>query len=220
MQLCCRHAIKRPCGNIDLHATDDPEKQMRPLRARGAGKREKAVIEIPAKAAIRERAETEAKEFFFIALYLFVVFLALAFLKSAILEAQGVSWPYLGFAFIKALLIAKFILLGRALHIGDGLHNRPLVWQTLYKAIAFTIFVAILTVIEEAIMGMMIHGRTFWQSIAELGGGTLNQLIATEFIVFLIFLPLFAFGALAEVMGEKALVRAFFVERLKFEAVG
>jgi hypothetical protein len=34
-----------------------------------------------------------------------------------------------------------------------------------------------------------------------------------------VFVPLFAYGALAEVMGEKALVRAFFVERLKFEVV-
>jgi len=35
-----------------------------------------------------------------------------------------------------------------------------------------------------------------------------------------VFVPLFAFGALSEVMEEKALVRTFFVERTKFEAVG
>ena len=141
------------------------------------------------------------------------------FLKSAILEAQGVHWGYWGFAAIKALLVAKFILIGRALHIGEGLRTRPLIWQTLHKAIAFTIFVAILTVIEDAAIGMAIHGKTFAQSTADLGGGTLRQMIATEFIVFLVFIPLFAFGALSEVMDDKALVRTFFVERLKFEVV-
>lgn len=108
------------------------------------------------------------------------------------------------------------MLIGRALHIGEGHGTRPLIWQTLHKAIAFTIFVAILNVIEEAIVGAL-HGRSFSESIADIGGGTLNQLIATEFIVFLVFVPLFAFGALAEVMEDKALVRTFFVERLKFE---
>ena len=174
---------------------------------------------LPSKAAIAERAEIEAKELFFLTLYLFIVFSALLFLKSAILEAQGVHWGYWGFAAIKALLVAKFILIGRALHIGEGLRTRPLIWQTLHKAIAFTIFVAILTVIEDAAIGMAIHGKTFAQSTADLGGGTLRQMIATEFIVFLVFIPLFAFGALSEVMEHKALVRTFFVERLKFEVV-
>ena len=128
-------------------------------------------------------------------------------------------WGYWGFAAIKALLVAKFILIGRALHIGEGLRTRPLIWQTLHKAIAFTIFVAILTGIEDAAIGMAIHGKTFAQSTADLGGGTLRQMIATEFIVFLVFIPLFAFGALSEVMEDKALVRTFFVERLKFEVV-
>ena len=174
---------------------------------------------LPSKAAIAERAEIEAKELFFLTLYLFIVFSALLFLKSAILEAQGVHWGYWGFAAIKALLVAKFILIGRALHIGEGLRTRPLIWQTLHKAIAFTIFVAILTVIEDAAIGMAIHGKTFAQSTADLGGGTLRQMIATEFIVFLVLIPLFAFGALSEVMEDKALVRTFFVERLKFEVV-
>ena len=73
--------------------------------------------------------------------------------------------------------------------------------------------------IEDAAIGMAIHGKTFAQSTADLGGGTLRQMIATEFIVFLVFIPLFAFGALSEVMEDKALVRTFFVERLKFEVV-
>lgn len=178
------------------------------------------MINIPSKAALAEKAETEAKELFFLTLYLFIVFGALVFLKSAIMEADGVHWGTWGFAAIKAILIAKFILIGRALHLGEGMRTKPLIWQTLHKAIVFTIFVAFLSVIEDAVIGMGVHGKSFSQSIADLGGGTAKQMIATEFIVFLVFVPLFAFGALSEVMEENALARAFFVKRTRFEAVG
>ena len=49
---------------------------------------------LPSKAAIAERAESEAKELFFLTLYLFIVFSALVFLKSAIMAADGVHWGY------------------------------------------------------------------------------------------------------------------------------
>jgi len=125
----------------------------------------------PSKASVRERAESELKAFFFIAAYLLIVFSALAFFKSSILEAQGVYWAPWSFALIKAAIGAKFILIGRKLHIGEGRRTKPLIWQTLHKSIAFLILVAVLTVVEEAIMGF-IHGQTFWQSIANIGGGT------------------------------------------------
>jgi hypothetical protein len=158
------------------------------------------------------------KHFLLIAAYLFVVFAALTFFKSAILQGEGVRWVPWGFAAIKAAISAKFLLIGHALHIGERYRTRPLIWETLYKSIVFLALVALLTVIEEAVVGF-IHGQTLWQSVAGLGGGTPEQAVATLVIMFLVFVPLFAFGALADVMGEKALFRTFFEERLEFEAV-
>lgn len=174
---------------------------------------------MPTKAQVRDRARSEFREFVLFAAYLFVVFSVLAFYKSAILEAESIHWVPWGFAAIKSALAAKFILIGRALHIGEGHRTKPVIWQTLHKSIGFLIVVAGLTVIEEAIVGL-IHGRTFLQSMAEVGGGTPEQMIATALILFLVFVPMFAFGALSEVMGEKALSRTFFKERLEFEVVG
>jgi len=173
---------------------------------------------MPTKAQVRDRAKSELKEFVLIGTYLFMVFSALTFYKSAILEGESIHWVPWGFAVIKSALAAKFILIGHALHIGEGHQTKPLIWQTLHKSIGFLIVVAGLTVVEEAIVGL-IHGRTFWQSMAEVGGGTSEQMIATAVILFLVFVPMFAFGALTEVMGEEALVRTFFKERLEFEVV-
>jgi hypothetical protein len=170
------------------------------------------------KPSFRERAERELKELLWITVYLFVVFSALTFYKSAILEAQGVRWLPWGFALIKAVVLAKFILIGRALHIDAGRRTKPLIWQIVHNSIAFLILIAGFTVIEEAIVGF-IHGKTFWDSMAEVAGGTTEEMIATAIIMFLIFLPLFTYLALSEVLGDRALFRTLFEERLQFEVV-
>jgi hypothetical protein len=167
---------------------------------------------------VREKAEGELKELAVITAYLFVVFAALLFYKSAILQARGIDWAPWSFALVKALFAAKFILVGRALHLGERHRSEPLIWPVLYKSLIFLVFVIVLTVIEDVVVGF-IHGQEFASSIAEIGGGTLSQMIATIVLLFLVLLPLFIYGALDEVMGQKALLRIFLVERLEFEVV-
>jgi len=58
-----------------------------------------------------------------------------------------------------------------------------------------------------------IHHRTVSDSLAEIGGGTLDQLIATSVVGLLILIPYFAFRALGEVVGERNLVRLFLERR-------
>lgn len=175
-----------------------------------------SVTQSSSKPALRERAISEVRELAYITAYLFVVFSALTFYKSAILQSQSIEWLPWGFALIKSVVLAKFIMIGRALHIAEGHRSKPLIWQIIHKSIAFLILVAGFTVIEEAIVGF-IHGETFWESMSEVGGGTTEEMIATLIIMFLVFLPLFAYGALSEVLGEKVLFRTLFVKRLEFE---
>src|SRR5580704_11138266 len=92
---------------------------------------------VPAKASIRERATTELIEFVVIALYLTICFSALAYLKAAILQAQGIAFAPFAFAAVKALICAKFVLLGRAFHLGERFNALPLVWPTLYRSLVF-----------------------------------------------------------------------------------
>jgi hypothetical protein len=57
------------------------------------------------------------------------------------------------------------------------------------------------------------HHHAFADSIAEIGGGTLHQAIATSIILLLILIPFFAFRSLAEVVGGRVLFRLFFEPR-------
>lgn len=59
----------------------------------------------------------------------------------------------------------------------------------------------------------LIHHRTAADSLADFGGGTVEQLIATSIVGILILIPFFAFRALGEVVGERNLVRLFFEQR-------
>lgn len=164
---------------------------------------------VPAARSIGRRVTEELKEFFVIATYLYVCFTALAYLKAAILQAHGIAFAPFGFAAVKALICAKFMSVGHALHMGERYKSRALIWPTLYRSLVFVALLLVLSALEEIITGIIQH-RTLLNSISSVGGGTLDQLIATSFVVLLILIPFFAFRTLGEVVGEDNLVRVFF----------
>jgi hypothetical protein len=166
----------------------------------------------PAKASVRKRATDELKEFLVISAYLYVCFTALAYLKFAILRAHGIDFAPFGFAAAKALICAKFMSIGHVLHLGDRHKDRALIWPTLYKSFVFLVFLLILNVLEEILVGLL-HHHTLADSVADFAGGTLDQLIATSVVVLLILIPFFAFRTLGEVVGERNLTRVFFEPR-------
>jgi len=162
--------------------------------------------------SLQERVGNELREFFILAGYLYVCFTALAFLKASILRAENIDFARWAFAAIKAAVCAKFMLIGRAFHIGEGYKAYPLIVPTLYKSLAFVAVVFVLTAIEEVVVGL-IHGRAVADSLAGLGGGTLAQAIATVIILLLIFVPYFAFRSLGDIIGDRILVRLYFERR-------
>jgi hypothetical protein len=165
-----------------------------------------------AKPSIGERIAGELREFAITAVYLYIYFAALTYLKSSILQAHDIPFAGFGFAAAKALIFAKFVLMGRVLHIGERFKGSALIWPTLHKSFSFFLLLFMLNAVEEVAVGLF-HDRTIVESIAGLGGGTLNQLIASSFIGLLILIPFFAFRAIGEVVGERILVRLFFEPR-------
>lgn len=117
---------------------------------------------------------------------------------------------------MKALICAKFASLGHALHVGERFKNLPLIWPTLYRSLAFFLLLLILNALEEVAVGLM-HGRKVTDSLAGMGGGTLDQLFATSIVGLLILVPFFAFRVLGEAVGERNLVRVFFQPRAKID---
>jgi hypothetical protein len=169
-----------------------------------------------AKDSLRDKAVDELREFSIVAAYLYVCFTALAYFKAAVLQAHGVDFAPFGIAAIKALICAKFMSVGHAVHLGERHRKEALIWPTLRRSFAFLALLVVLNVLEEVIIGY-IHHRALMDSIAAVGGGTIHQLIAGSIVVLLILIPFFAFRSLGDVVGERALLRLFFEPRQPIE---
>jgi hypothetical protein len=163
----------------------------------------------PSKVSIRKRATDELKEFAVIAAYLYICFTAILYLKASILKAHGIAFAPFGFAAVKALICAKFVSVGHIFHVGERFKLLSLIWPMLYKSLAFLVLWLVLNAVEEIVVGLL-HHRAIPDSLAEFGGGTIDQLIATSVVGLLILVPFFAFRTLGEAVGERNLVRVFF----------
>jgi hypothetical protein len=137
---------------------------------------------------------------------------ALAFFKFSILHDAVIDFAPWVLAAVKAAITAKFMLIGRALHLGERLNSYPLVVPTICKSAIFVILVTVLTIIEEVVVAHL-HGRPLGAALAEIGGGSSDQRIATAIILLLIFIPYFAVRSLGELVGNRLLVRAYFEPR-------
>ena len=166
------------------------------------------------KVPISTRVKEELREFVVVATYLFICFTAVAYLKASILKAYGIAFAPFAFAAIKALICAKFVSVGRVFQVGERVKSLPLIWPILYKSLSFLALLLVLNAVEEVVVGL-IHSRRVIDSLSEVGGGTLDQLIATSVVGLLILIPFFAFRALGEVVGERNLVRIFLEQRRK-----
>jgi hypothetical protein len=168
--------------------------------------------EATAKATLGQRAVHEFKELAILTAYLYVTLGAVILMKAAVLHGAGVSFVPWGIAIVKALVLAKFMLIGRAMKIGERFHNRPLIWPTLHKSFAFLVMLIVMTVIEEVVVGLF-HHQSVAASLGELTGAKLYETLAGYFIMLLVLIPYIAWGVLDEALDEGRLARMFFVDR-------
>jgi len=168
--------------------------------------------ETTAKATPRQRAVNELKELAIVFVYLYITLGAVIVMKTAVLHDQGISFAPWGIAAVKAALLAKFMLIGRAMKIGERYTAGPLIWPTLHKAFAFLVLLVVLVIIEEVVVGLF-HRQSVAASLGELTGARLYETLAGVLILLLVLIPYFAFHVLDEALGEGRLARMFFIER-------
>ncbi len=157
---------------------------------------------------LKQRAYHELKEFLIIALYLWVVFGLFLLYKSVILNEEHISYVAHGIALINALVLGKFVLIARAFHLGERVDDAPLIYPTLLKSALFSVVLACCKILEDAAVGLH-HGKSFSQSVADLGGGTWKGVLTLTVLMFVCLIPFFAFGELQRVLGEGKLAQLF-----------
>jgi hypothetical protein len=157
------------------------------------------------------RIGREVKEYAAISVYLYICFGAILLYKAAVLRARGIDYAPYGLAVIKALILAKFLLIGQATKMGERYREKPLIYPILHKSLVFLVFLVVLSVIEEVVAGLF-HGRSIAESMSRIAGGTWLQIVATALLLGLILLPYVAFRQIGERLGKGRLRRLLFVE--------
>ncbi len=160
------------------------------------------------KRTLKQKAYQGFKDYLMIALYLWLVF-SLFVVYRAVLLSERVTMLAHGEALINALALGKIMLVAQELHFAEKFRDKPLIYATLFRAGAFAMVLGCFKVIEEICVGLY-HGKTPAESIAEVGGGTLNGILAMMAILAVLLVPFFAFSELCNIIGKEKLRAIFF----------
>jgi hypothetical protein len=110
---------------------------------------------------------------------------------------------------IKALVIAKVIMIGAFLRISRKYEHRALIIPTFYKAVLFTIWVMVFDLIE-VLIGGLIHNPVLAEVLSELNNRVSPVWFGAAVVIFVSFLPFFAMKEVSRVMGSKKFRGMFF----------
>jgi hypothetical protein len=165
------------------------------------------------KPSLWTRLLVELKAYWLIFIYLAVFFGVFATFQRLLLAHYGVPFEEYGFAIIKALVLAKVILIAEKLGLGGRFRGKPLSIPTLYDTFVFTLCVAVVHFAEVAIKHLIHVGAS---GLGQALVGEIHLLFAAHvLVVFFSFIPFFAVRELTRVLGEGTLSHLFFMKRLQ-----
>jgi hypothetical protein len=158
--------------------------------------------------SLRAKALGELRKFGILAVYLWICFAAIVFMRDAIMKFENVSYLPWGFAAIKAVIIAKFVMLGEMVQSKERRGRERLLVSILRKTLILLVLLVVLTFAEEVAVSL-IHGQHLSDAIARTAARDTLQLTAKVVLMLLILLPYVGLRSLAEVLGEDTLLRLF-----------
>lgn len=158
------------------------------------------------KAELKQKAKHEAKELLYVFLYLGFFFCALATYSTLLLKEYEVPYWNYAFALINALVIAKVILIGQMMHLGEKYEHKPLLVSAVWKAFMYSLFALAFHFVEELVK-RLIHGA----GVAEASRAIrIDALMGHTLVVFCTFITLFAFIEFRRTLGEERFYNILF----------
>ena len=124
---------------------------------------------------LKTGAIDETRKLFGIFIYLWVLLSLFSLHKALVLNDESLIY-HQGFAIINGLALAKVVLVAEFFHVGDNLKNRPLIYPIIFKSAVFAVILICFHIIEETLIGVL-HGKTFSQSVPDIGDGKLQGIL-------------------------------------------
>jgi len=154
---------------------------------------------MPAKAGrddLKHKVVHELEEFGVLASYLALFFSALATYSMVLLKQFHISFFAYGTALLDAVVIAKVIMLGDAIHVGAKYEHKALLPSAIWKAFVFAWLVFGFRVVEETIKALW-HGQSPSEALHVIRS---HEMLVRTFLVFVFFIPLFIIRGLVHAM--------------------
>jgi VIT1/CCC1 family predicted Fe2+/Mn2+ transporter len=164
-------------------------------------------------ARIKSGVVEEGKQLLGIFLYLWVL-LTLFSLHKAIIFNENLLTYQQGLALVNALALAKIVLIGQKMHLGEAKKDAPVALPALVKSLLFGVLLIAFHVAEETAVGVF-HGKTVAEAIPTLGDGSLQAILMMAIIAVVALIPFFAFVELERVLGSEELRAILFGRRSK-----
>jgi hypothetical protein len=161
---------------------------------------------------MKQRVLHEIKQFLAISIYLTVFFGVFKWYKRLILAEYQIDFLTYGYVILQSLALAKIILTGEALRLGRKYQERPLIVTTVIRTVMFSALAWAFDVLEHLLLGW-VRGKELTEVLQEFLDKGWPHILAMTLVVFVAFLPFFAFRELERVWGERELHNLFFQRR-------
>lgn len=140
--------------------------------------------------------------------YLAFFLVAFTWYRRLILAEYQIPYTDYWFPVIEAAILAKVIMIGDLLRLGRRLEDRPLIFPTLFRTAAFSVWVGLFNVLEATVKALL-HGKGVMGGFEEIASRGRYELLARCLVILVAFLPFFAFKELQRVLGERTLLAPF-----------
>lgn len=156
------------------------------------------------KQSLKQRALAEFKLYWVIVLYLWLFLGAFTVYRRLVVAETGSAYLNYGFAIIEAMVIAKVILVGRALRYSRRYEDRPLIFPVLFKCVFFAGIVVLFGLLEHAAKGLF-RGEGVLGGLRALDTLGAYELGARGVMLMTALIPLFVVWEIGRVLGTHRL---------------
>jgi hypothetical protein len=149
----------------------------------------------------KKRALDELRKLSITVIYIWVLWSVFTVHREIVLANYHINYSAkLGFAFINAVILAKFMWLGEILHAGKKAAGKALLYSTLWNSALFTVVLMVCHLLEDALVKVW-HGQSLAASFSETVAD-LKDVLATMLLVFVVLIPFFFAKGLIEILGK------------------
>ncbi len=145
------------------------------------------------KSGIRARLVAEVKTMILVSLYLALLLGAFTIYRRLVLAHYHIGYFEYGCSLVEALVLAKVIVLGKALRLGERFSDRPLIVPTLYKTACFSVLVLAFAILEHLGSGWW-NGKNSREVFAEMFDEGLWEILARVLVLVTASFPCSPFG--------------------------